>query len=1729
MAITVDNRLNGPEDANVTDTTLSDSAVTGTVTYAETGSGPPGEATYQDTQLVHGLNSINIQTDYDRNQTGRLQVSLPAPTWTVRFYMRVPSLRAAGNGTNEVRWVAGLGDYGVLIAEQSNNNILVYLENTSLAQTRHSYDTASGSWFPLDRLIRVEITYDGSNVTVTLFSDHDTAQEVALTWTGFTLNASVAEVTGFRYRDGVLLQPGDNDANLSGTPVEDRQNQLLDWNPDALPQFGADGDYGSETTEWVENFQTEHSLFVDGEIGPETGAAMDLAQQVANGTAQPPPMQVSHLAVSDTSSVGPAAAPSSDAPAAATVSTVVAGQKDFADTANGGVLASGTTAATTDRSSDVQTTVTASAQASGQKNPQVSVSAAATVSRASAGTKEALAQPTGGVLADGTAQGEDTTGGIANTTLAASSSLSTRADRQDGPHGVVAADSTLATAKNAEGNGSAGVSVSTNVDTAIERSGTASAAASASTAAGGTKESLIAPVGTATVSGQASGTSHPTGTADATARSATGAHGTAGFQGSASGGVRAGATATGTKTVTGASASATITAQGQVQGTSETVLPQIPIMGLLYRFIAYEPNGDRRGQLPMPLSFQLGVPFNDLPSLAFEYVRDAPGADLLETPAEVAVEFSPLGSDNYQEYPGCRFLCLRSQSDYTDRAGVRRYTMPNYAWQLRKVRMLDGAGVDHVREFSAATPGEILHTFLTETQDRSNVPGLIWDFTPEADSDGNAWAHTLNVEYDLGQDLWSILQAMSQDGLIDWRTDRRTLQVYNKDTFLDRDRTSAVILHAGRDVTEAPDDSSYEDLASYVMAKGVEGVYYAENNPSAIAPWGKWQDVITQSGVSDHGTLATAVQARLSQTSNVRTQMTRALVFPTTLYLPFRDYRPGDTVLLPGHRGEPGTEGRVRQITIKSVDPHSVEGNLVVNDRFIERDLRMDRKLSALTGNTSSVGGSGGSPGEDTRTPAAPTGLVLSTDAYINENGTARGQISAGWTAVDTAENGTDMTVDSYEVWLRHAVSGAQWQQHTTVDDPDTTADMSPFDVGEIYEVAVRAVGRNNRRSDFSGVETITVVDDAIAPPVPSDPVLSTRLGVIRAYWDGLTETGTDMPLDFAYTAVYMSETGAGGTFERVDSLERSGSAIVPDQPYDQNRYFYFTAVDRSGNESGTSATLTVATEQVVSTDITPGSVGYELLEEGAVRDDILNDDAVRNRHIAAGEITGGKIRAYSIFADRLAIGTTQNLYFDNNYEDPDIYGNRLLLGFHGGSDWITSLGSGPANAPADRRGAKFEVSATTTTDSVHVSLLTGSVDNGVQHTAFGDWPGDENAYSAGDASVVMSSIDLYTANINSGVDLAAENLWHVRYLDGTDAWHSGGAVFTGTNNHVPLEAQFDLDALSKDVAYYIPMWHIYPYMGGSGNALEVGSVIFLTRGRTVATSGSTVIADGAVTTDKVAANAITAGTIAAGAIDAGHISADAIETSQLSADAITSKHTITGAWIRTTSQADRGIHLTSDWFLVYDDNGIQVVTIDANTGDMVAAGTFRSGISGMRAELSASVWQDRPGTLYDVDVTYGNQPVVFGEGSSAAGNFTIGSLVMLSAESTINDSGRTSLILREGFEGFRLGREYGTAERCDIASGSDTIDYNGRFPSGHGASQQIRVGSVIPSSPTTGGSYTYGTPGHSTFYVIISAYDSQGKAMSISARSSSSFSWESTSNTFGYTFYAFRGGDHIS
>ena len=57
---------------------------------------------------------------------------------------------------------------------------------------------------------------------------------------------------------------------MEGEAVKLMQQLLVKWNQKALPKYGDDGEFGSETHTWVKNFQKARAIEVDGIVGPVT-------------------------------------------------------------------------------------------------------------------------------------------------------------------------------------------------------------------------------------------------------------------------------------------------------------------------------------------------------------------------------------------------------------------------------------------------------------------------------------------------------------------------------------------------------------------------------------------------------------------------------------------------------------------------------------------------------------------------------------------------------------------------------------------------------------------------------------------------------------------------------------------------------------------------------------------------------------------------------------------------------------------------------------------------------------------------------------------------------------------------------------------------------------------------------------------------------------------------------------------------------------------------------------------------------------------------------------------------------------------------------------------------------------------------------------------------------------------------------------------------------------------
>ncbi|MFD8529406.1 hypothetical protein ACFV0L_18500 [Streptosporangium canum] len=688
------------------------------------------------------------------------------------------------------------------------------------------------------------------------------------------------------------------------------------------------------------------------------------------------------------------------------------------------------------------------------------------------------------------------------------------------------------------------------------------------------------------------------------------------------------------------------------------------------RLVAYAPFGDRLSLLPHPLSIEVGWPLNDVPSLKLAYTTRATGAALLNRPCEIAVEWSTDGTV-WTEPPDARFLRIKRRGDGSDATGLARFELPGLVWMLRKIVLYPGVAplVDGKRPFLSATAGAILQTFIAEAKGRGAVPHLQWDFTPDEDSAGQAWDKVITIYYQPGTDALTALQNLAEQGVCDFRTSGRTVQVFNADTTMTDDLASGpstVDLRYGRDVAEAPDEGTLEDTASSVLVVGDNGLVKTFTNPAAVQPWGPWEQYIGAGGVSDEGTATILAQSALERAGSERVQRTRGIVLYGARWLPLKDYQPGDRVLAPGDGGVLESL-RVRQVTLARSSTGVLGGSLVLHDRFLERDIRLARRTAGIVGGSTADGGTGARPAPEApepRTPAAPAGLIVNPLPYIDEHGLPHGQVTVTWGVVTSDVGGTALSVGGYELFMRLNQEGAPWFLVTSTEAGDTTATYSPLVIGESYAFKVRAVNLG-KVGAFSSQVAVTIPDDDEAPPVPSAPQLSTRLGVVRVTWNGLGAGSVPMPSDFLHVRVWMQNPLTPGWSE-VGVLGEAGAILVPNLPYGSDRQFRFTSIDRSGNESAPSTSATIAAAQLVQGDAANESITTGALVANAVTADKLAVGAVQAEHITVGAVVADKLAAVLTVSTRVIAGSASGARVELN--------STGLVAFNGSGQQTASI-----------------------------------------------------------------------------------------------------------------------------------------------------------------------------------------------------------------------------------------------------------------------------------------------------------------------------------------------------------------------------------------------------------------------------------------------------------------------
>ena len=648
------------------------------------------------------------------------------------------------------------------------------------------------------------------------------------------------------------------------------------------------------------------------------------------------------------------------------------------------------------------------------------------------------------------------------------------------------------------------------------------------------------------------------------------------------------------------------------------------------RLVAYLPNGGKLGNLPAPLSWDASVVNNDLGALKVTYSRRAIGGGILKRGLEQGLEIGLEVSDGgaWSEPYNCRYLLIGRSRNAEDVSDTVTLTCQSMGWLSNKILNNDTAHLIQdgdnkgKRAFLSKNPGTIIRTILDENKARKGA-GLVLSpgFDTGKDAANDNWKSVYTLYYSLGTSLNSMLSSMVGGGAIDWRTEGRTLRIWNADsTNLSRDLSGRVHVSMAHDVLEAPEEESIEDLSSDILVEGDNGLIFRESNPAAPTPWGGWESYVSQGGVSDEATAKAFMQTTLASSARVRGQYTRSLLVTNAESLPLVDYRPGDWITAP--TVQHGEKVRIQQVTV-SLDSNGLKASITLNDKVYDSQVRAAKKIAGITGGATLAGSEGGRPApeKDHRTPKAPTGLVVQTDAYISSRGTALGLATLQWAAVSQSTDDTAIDIGSYRVEYRKNIAGAPWVSGGVTDAQRLTIGIGGLECGQRYEFRVRAVPTySDRLGEWSPVVVALVASDVTPPSIPSKPILTSKLGVVDVQWDGRNTAGGGMELDFDHVEVGISDSN--GNWKYRDSVARDGYCHVTGLELNSTWWFALRSVDHSGNKSAWSAGASVKVAPVLTQEDLNKSAEQIL---AAAKNDAAQQVAVVDKKLTE---TGARIEA---------------------------------------------------------------------------------------------------------------------------------------------------------------------------------------------------------------------------------------------------------------------------------------------------------------------------------------------------------------------------------------------------------------------------------------------------------------------------------------------------------------------
>jgi hypothetical protein len=523
--------------------------------------------------------------------------------------------------------------------------------------------------------------------------------------------------------------------------------------------------------------------------------------------------------------------------------------------------------------------------------------------------------------------------------------------------------------------------------------------------------------------------------------------------------------------------------------------------------------------LPQLQGAQISREMSDVGSIGFDYYKLGVNASALASNrVEIAVFQDGVEMDDG------RFTVQSYSHDELETQGVIKYTGQSLANMIKGaiVYSADGSLTQGIDQVFTGTAGGILKALFDQNAARGadrvfdRITYTTWNAV--TDSNGNAWAFTLaDITYRVGLNYLDVMRHMFNSGMIEYKMVGRDLRIYNAGT-MGADKTivaEPVVLRKGRDLTEAPITGTKEQIAAVVLTQGDGGVLKQQIDGSVGAAWGFDEAFLSQGGVSDDTTLGILTQDEIERRSQIRVEYTHKVALNSSPWTPGLHYNVSDYIF--SDRGSGPVKLRVRQIVLGLEQGGVTYASIVLNDKFLEREIAIARRVDGILGGAT-AGGSvaipvGPDPTVDITVPKDPTSLSTVSNVYVTESGRSLAAVALSWPAVtQNTDNSTITDLDHYE---------------TEYKTDAATAVIAPtlFGPAKEYQELTRTFDRRSKPYGWIGGDGGASVR---APGIARDVWLFADTYIGTASGSGKVEAGSA----FIHNSIVITDPAVPTTFE---------------------------------------------------------------------------------------------------------------------------------------------------------------------------------------------------------------------------------------------------------------------------------------------------------------------------------------------------------------------------------------------------------------------------------------------------------------------------------------------------------------------------------------------------------------------------------------------------------------------